>query len=135
MYRALFCQGWRLTVLAVLVSVFSTVANAQLSTATMSGTITDSTGAVVPQATITLTQTDTNFTRVSKSKDDGSYHEEFLPIGPYKITVAAQGFKRLERSGIVLSVMQNASLDLQLEIGTTGESIEVTADVPLVNAR
>ncbi|WP_242617760.1 TonB-dependent receptor [Edaphobacter modestus] len=109
------------------------MANAQLSTATMSGTVTDSTGAVVPQATITLTQTDTNFTRVSKSKEDGSYHEEFLPIGPYKITVAAQGFKRLERSGIVLSVMQNASLDLQLEIGTTGESIEVTADVPLVN--
>jgi outer membrane receptor protein involved in Fe transport len=133
MFRALFSRGWRFAVLAVLVSVLSTVANAQLSTATMSGTITDSTGAVVPQATITLTQTDTNFTRVSKSKDDGSYHEEFLPIGPYKITVAAQGFKKLERSGVVLSVMQNASLDLQLEIGTAGESIEVTADVPLVN--
>src|SRR5579875_3600911 len=91
---------------------------AQLSTATMFGTVTDSTGAVVPNATITLVQTETNFTRVSRSKADGSYREEFLPIGPYKITVSATGFKTLERSGISLAVMQNAELNLTLDLGT-----------------
>lgn len=134
MYKALFSQGWRLALLAVLVTVFSTAANAQLSTATMSGTITDSSGAVVPNATITLTQTDTNFTRVSTTKADGTYHEEFLPIGPYKISVSAQGFKGLQHTGIVLAVMQNASLDLSLEVGGADQTIDVSADIPLVNA-
>ena len=109
-------------------------ANAQLSTATMFGTITDATGAVIPHATIILTQTDTNFTRTSTGKDDGSYREEFLPIGPYKVTVTAPGFKKLERAGVVLAVMQNASLNLTLDVGATGDTIEVTADVPLINA-
>jgi outer membrane receptor protein involved in Fe transport len=126
-------RGWQLALLALLAIGFSVDASAQLSTATLSGTITDSTGAAIPGASITLTQTDTNFVRVAKSKEDGSYHEEFLPIGPYKISVTSPGFKKLDRSGISLSVMQNAALDLQLEIGTTGETIEVTADIPLVN--
>ena len=128
-YRSL-----QLVALALLAIGFSIDASAQLSTATLSGTITDSTGAAIPGASITLTQTDTNYVRSAKSKDDGSYREEFLPVGPYKISVAASGFKTLDRSGITLTVLQNASLDLQLEIGTTGETIEVTADVPLVNA-
>jgi len=107
--------------------------NAQLSTATMFGTVTDSTGAVVPNAAITLVQTDTNFTRVAVSKADGSFREEFLPVGPYKVTVTATGFKTLDRAGIVLSVMQDAELTLQLELGATTETVNVTADVPLVN--
>jgi hypothetical protein len=134
MYNALFSRGWRLALLALLMTVFSTAASAQLSTATIAGTITDSSGAVVPNATITLTQTDTNFTRVSTTKADGTYHEEFLPIGPYKISVAAQGFKTLQRSGVVLAVMQNASLDLALEIGGADQTIDVSADIPLVNS-
>ncbi|WP_035348497.1 carboxypeptidase regulatory-like domain-containing protein [Edaphobacter aggregans] len=133
MNSALFSRGWRFALLALLAIGLSADANAQLSTATLAGTITDSTGAAIPNATITLLQTATNFTRVAKSKADGSYHEEFLPIGPYRITVAAPGFKTLNRTGISLSVMQNADLDLQLEVGTTGETIEVVADVPLVN--
>ena len=133
MNKALFSRGWRLTLLGLLAFGLSSSASAQLSTATLSGLVTDSTGAAIPNATITLTQTTTNFTRVDKTKEDGSYHEEFLPVGPYKITVAAPGFKSLERSGVTLAVMQNADLNLQLEIGTTGETIEVTADVPLVN--
>src|ERR1700678_4507650 len=66
---------------------------AQLSTATMFGTITDSTGALVPNAKVTLVQTETNFTRIATTKADGSFREEFLPVGPYKVTAAAPGFK------------------------------------------
>ena len=108
-------------------------AQAQLSTASLSGSITDSTGAFVPHAKITLIQTDTNFTRFATSKDDGSFHEEFLPVGPYKVSVVAVGFKTLQRSGIVLAVMQDPTLNLTLEVGGKSETISVTADVPLVN--
>jgi outer membrane receptor protein involved in Fe transport len=124
----------RRTLFALLAVAFAAVAaQAQLSTASLSGSVTDQTGAVVPHATITLTQTDTNFIRVSASKDDGSFHEEFLPVGPYKVSVAAAGFKTLQRSGIILAVMQSATLNLTLEIGGQTETISVTADVPLVN--
>jgi hypothetical protein len=108
-------------------------ANAQLSTATLFGTITDATGAVVPNATVTATQTDTNFARMTTTKNDGSYRDEFLPIGPYTVTITARGFKTMERRGIVLAVGQVAELSLLLENGTTTETIDVTADVPLVN--
>ena len=133
MKRLSTSQGWRITLFALMATALSIAANAQLSTATMYGTVTDSTGAVIPHATLTLTQTDTNFTRVVKTKDDGSYREEFLPIGPYTVTVTAPGFKTLARKGIVLSVMQTAELDLALENGTATETINVTSDVPLVN--
>jgi hypothetical protein len=128
-------KGKFLIRLATLFVLLFTVAaaQAQLSTATMFGTITDPTGAAIPNATVTLTQTDTNFVRVSTTRDNGSYREEFLPIGPYKISVSAPGFKTLQRAGIVLSVMQVAELSLKLDIGEAGETVTVTADVPLVN--
>jgi len=114
--------------------MFATIgASAQLSTASLSGSITDPTGAVVAHAKITLIQTETNFTRIATSKADGTYHEEFLPVGSYKILVSAANFKTLERSGIVLAVMQDATLNLTLDIGTQSETVSVTADVPLVN--
>lgn len=120
--------------LLMLIAVFAAVgAKAQLSTASLSGIVADPTGAVVPNAKITLTETDTNFVRVTTSKEDGSFHEEFLPVGPYKVSVSAANFKTLQRSGIVLSVMQNATLDLRMEIGGQSETVSVTADVPLVN--
>lgn len=119
---------------ALLIAVLAVVgAQAQLSTASLSGTITDSTGAVIPNAKITMTQTDTNFVRISTSKGDGTFHEEFLPVGPYKVSVSADGFKTLQRSGVVLSVMQSATLDMVLEIGGQSETVSVTADVPLIN--
>lgn len=108
-------------------------AHAQLSTATLFGTVTDANGGAIPGATVTIVQTQTNFTRVDKTGGDGSYREDLLPVGPYKITIEAQGFKTLEQSGVVLSVMQNAELSPKLQVGSSAESIDVTADVPLVN--
>jgi len=125
--------SWKLSLALLLSVLFCGSGNAQLSTATLFGTVTDPTGAVIPNAKITLTQTETNFTRTATTKGDGSYREEFLPIGPYKVTVAAAGFKTLQHAGVVLAVMQDASLNLTLETGTANETITVTSDVPLIN--
>lgn len=119
--------------LGMLLLCFSGVAMAQLTTATMVGSVTDSTGAVIPHATITVTQIDTNFTRTVTSKDDGSFRDEFLPIGPYNISVSAPGFKTLQRQGVVLSVMQEANLTLVLQNGEATETVNVTSAVPLIN--
>jgi len=124
---------WKKACTFVVLMLVVGMARAQLSTATMFGTVTDSTGAAIPNAKATLVQTDTNFTRTFVTRNDGSYREEFLPIGPYKITVESPGFKTLNRNGIVLSVMQDAELSLALEIGSTEQTVTVTEDVPLVN--
>ena len=107
--------------------------SAQVATARLFGTVADSTGAAIPKANITLTQTETNAVRTLVTKDDGSYNADFLPVGPYKLSVSAPGFKALDRSGIVLSVMQEANLNLTLEVGASNETVNVTSDVPLVN--
>jgi len=124
---------WKKACTLVVLLLVVGMARAQLSTATMFGTVTDSTGAAIPNAKATLVETDTNFTRTFTTRSDGSYREEFLPIGPYKITVEAAGFKTLQRGGIVLSVMQDAELSLSLEVGATDQTVTVTEDVPLVN--
>ncbi|GGA59307.1 hypothetical protein GCM10011507_08380 [Edaphobacter acidisoli] len=123
---------WSLLATLLLAAGFAAPAMAQLTTATLIGTVTDSTGAVVPNATVTVTQTDTNFTRTVTTKADGTFRDEFLPIGPYRVSVSAPGFKTLQRAGIALSIMQEANLTLVLQNGATTETVEVTSGAPLI---
>lgn len=108
--------------------------SAQLSTATMFGTVADSTGAAIPNATLTFTQTQTNFTRQSTSNGNGEYRAEFLPVGPYTVKVEASGFQQILQSGITLAAAQEAALNFTLQPGSTTSEVTVTADIPLVNA-
>jgi len=119
--------------LVAVVALMTASAWAQLSTATLFGTVTDNTGAVIPNTTITLTQVDTNFTRTVKSNEQGDYRAEFLPIGSYSAKVEATGFKVLDQKGIALTATQNANLNFTLSIGTENTVVEVTSEVPLVN--
>ena len=120
--------------LALLIAAFATVgASAQLSTAAMFGTITDPAGAAIPKATVTLTQTDTGFVRTVLTNESGAFRADFLPIGPYRVTVTATGFKKLDREGITLTVTEEAHLDLAMPIGGSEQTVEVTAEVPLLN--
>jgi outer membrane receptor protein involved in Fe transport len=124
---------FRAALCLVLLCAAAIAASAQLSTASMFGTVTDPTGAAIPKATVTLTQTDTGFTRTVVTNDDGSYRADFLPVGPYKMSVTAPGFKKMDREGIVLTVTEDAHLDLAMTAGGATETVDVTADVPLVN--
>jgi outer membrane receptor protein involved in Fe transport len=127
-------SSFRRVLFALLIVAFTvTVASAQLSTATMFGNVTDSTGAAIPDATVTLTQTQTNFTRVTKSNGQGEYRAEFLPIGPYTAKVDATGFQATLQSGIVLNATQQAAVNFALMPGIENTVVEVSAEVPLVN--
>ena len=120
---------------AVCILLFGSAAQmqAQLSTATMFGTVNDATGAVVAGATITFTQTLTNFSRETQTSSLGEYRAEFLPVGPYTVKVDARGFKQLVQSGITLAAAQEAALNFTLQVGAESSEVTVTADVPLVN--
>jgi outer membrane receptor protein involved in Fe transport len=124
----------RRALFVLLVAVFAGAgASAQLSTATMFGNVTDSTGAAIPNATVTLTQTQTNFTRTTTTNAQGEYRAEFLPVGPYTAKISSTGFKPLEQKGIVLTATQEAEVKYTLQPGASETVVEVTAEVPLVN--
>ena len=108
-------------------------ASAQVTTATVVGTVNDASGAALPGVTVTARNADTGFVRDVLSSDTGAYRLEFLPIGPYVVEASLPGFKTASRSGIVLNVNDSVRVDFSLEIGAVTETVRVVAGTPLVN--
>ncbi|HWQ57312.1 MAG TPA: carboxypeptidase regulatory-like domain-containing protein [Bryobacteraceae bacterium] len=106
---------------------------AQVTSASIVGTVTDRTGAAVPNATVVATNIETNFSRNGVSDETGHYTIRFLPTGTYRVEISAPNFKKFVQTGIVLDINRTALVDAALEIGAVTESVSVTADAPLVN--
>ncbi|WP_260703163.1 TonB-dependent receptor [Edaphobacter flagellatus] len=95
-------------------------------TASIQGTVTDSTGAAVANATVTLTQTATGTARTTTSDGQGVYAVPNFPVGPYSLSVTASGFQSFTQTG-VLEVGNNISIDPHLKVGSASEHVEVQA--------
>ena len=106
---------------------------AQQATALLTGTIKDSTGAVVPDAKVTLKNSDTNIARTANSDKSGEFLFTLIPIGRYEVDVEGASFRKYVRKGITLEINQNARLDVVLEVGAATQVIEVTGDVTQVD--
>ncbi|MFN7934540.1 MAG: TonB-dependent receptor [Bryobacteraceae bacterium] len=107
-------------------------AAAQSTSSTVSGKITDPSGATVPAASITASNEDTGLRRATTSNDNGVYVVPLLPPGRYRLSVQKDGFKPITRSGIVLQVDQVARIDFVLDLGAVAETVEVTDNAPLL---
>ena len=105
------------------------------STAQISGTVKDQTGAVLPGVEVTATQTATGLARSVVSNETGSYILPNLPIGPYRLEAALPGFRTFAQTGIVLQVSGNPVINVVLEVGQVAETVEVQADAALVETR
>ena len=134
----LFRQAGRLIVLMALLIggalCGSRAALAQLTTADILGTVTDSTGAVVPKANITLVNVDTNLQRTTVSNDSGEYDFTLLPVGHYSVTVKIAGFKTSTTSNLSVEAGDRAHADVHLETGGATETVTVEAQTPLLQA-
>lgn len=115
----------------VLVSL-ATQADAQQVTAAIRGTVYDPSGAVISTATVTVTQTETGYSRSLHPDAEGNFTFLELPIGPYRLQAEASGLERFVQEGITLAVNQTARLNIRLAVGTTTQQIEVSAEAPLV---
>jgi hypothetical protein len=105
---------------------------AQIETARIAGTVTDSNSAVIVNAKVTLTNVDTGVAFETSTAMNGRFESVPLRIGRYRIAVEAPGFRRALRDGITLQVQQTAVVDFQMEIGQLQQEISVTADAPLL---
>ncbi len=119
--------------LAVSVLFASTPALAQIS-ASLEGTIHDSSGAAIAHAEVVLTETATGVHQKTISSGAGDFLFTQLTPGAYSVDVTATGFKRLSRQGITASVGQTVSTDLVLPVGSDTQMVTITADAPLLQA-
>ncbi|MFN7925176.1 MAG: carboxypeptidase-like regulatory domain-containing protein [Bryobacteraceae bacterium] len=123
----------RLHVLAAVALLTSVSASAQTTgAATIVGTVSDTTGAVIPGAKITVINTQTAFKFEGASNAEGYYYIPYLRPGIYNLTVESQGFKKHVRDGIELRTNEQPRIDVRLEVGSAAESIEVTGATPLL---
>ncbi len=127
--RVSHCIG--VVVCLLLMGAFSV--SAQLPTGTILGTVKDATGGTVAGAAVTVTNTDTNLVRTGTTGDDGAYRLPALPVGNYEVKVLKDGFETTDRKGITLEVGEEASIDVTLQVGSTGQTVTVTEEAPQVN--
>lgn len=106
---------------------------AQVTTTTIVGTVSDITGAALPDAKITLTNVDTNRVQETASNGTGAYRADLLPPGNYSIAVVAVGFQKYVQAGIMLKPGESGRVDVKLSPGSVNQVVEVTADATSVN--
>ncbi|MGI8991308.1 MAG: carboxypeptidase regulatory-like domain-containing protein [Bryobacteraceae bacterium] len=100
--------------------------------ATLVGTVTDTTDAVIPGVKVIVVNRETGFTFDGVTNTEGSYYIPYLRPGIYSLTIEAAGFKKYVRQGIELRTNEQPRIDVKLEIGSVSESVEVSAATPLL---
>jgi hypothetical protein len=108
-------------------------AQSQALNGKIEGVVTDSSGAAVPNASVTLRNIETGAERTVTTDADGVYRAPLLPLGTYRVTIEAQNFKRLVREGVTLTTGQTATVDASLEAGGVTETVTVTSDAPIAD--
>ena len=103
---------------------------AQNNTGIISGRVTDPSGAVIPNAQITVTQTETNVDASAPPIPNGLFRVPSLINGPYKVTIIAAGFKKQVRDGLTLRIGENLNVEVRLDVGAVSEPVEVTSALP-----
>ena len=116
----------------VCVLLLGSVAYAQV--ASLTGRVTDATGAVMPGAQVTAKSTGTGISTTTETTADGYYTLPALQPGVYEVSVTRQGFKPVKQTGLELTVQQVARLDITLQVGQVSESIEVKAQAALLDS-
>src|SRR5581483_9102774 len=119
--------------LSVLMLALAAGLGAQVTTAVIVGTVADSSGATIANATVAARAIATNLSRETATGSDGQYILTNLPVGEYEVTVSARGFRTEVSKGVVLQVAQRARLDVTLQPGNVNETVNVTAEVPVIN--
>ena len=120
-------------VLVLWAAVSAMTGNSQVTTGTISGTVKDATGAVLPGATVAVVNEETGFSRTIRTDAAGRYLAALLGVGQYKVTASLDGFQTSTRTGITLTIGRDAVINFELPVGAVATTIEVTGEAPLVD--
>ncbi len=127
---------WRLSlIVGCLFLVVCPALWAQLYTGTVTGVVSDPSGAVIPSAQVQLVDEQKGFVFAATSDAAGNYLFRSVPPGSYRLSVQASGFKSETRSGIILEVNHNVTVNFSLQVGATNQSVEVKGQAPVLDAQ
>lgn len=121
-----------LACISLIVSVYCIPSAAQQITGTIRGTVTDPSGAVVQQATVTAKQLETGFTRSATTQHDGSFVLPELPVGHYHLEVTSNNFEKYVQDGISLDVNETATVPVRLSVASTAQLVQVQSNAALI---
>jgi len=122
-------------ILAAALLTASGAVEAQTITGTITGTVKDSSGGVLPGATVTMTQLDTNRQQTAVTDPEGRYTSPPLQLGNYRVEASLSGFKSALQSGVTLTLDEVARLDFVLGVGSLQEVVEVAAQASMVDSQ
>src|SRR5215470_4687090 len=123
----------RIFTVASLSALLAFHSSAQIATTTsLVGTISDSTGKVIPGVRVTAVETGTGDTHPTTTNDQGFYSIEFIRVGTYNITAEAPGFQKVTKTGVQVEINQVVRADMTLSIGTISQAITVEAEVTAI---
>ena len=124
---------WRIARVVGVLLMCATSAHAQFDSATISGVVKDTTGAVLPGVDVTLTSVGTKIARPAVTNEAGLYTFPNVPVGEYQVTAMLSGFKPVTKSGVQVNAGLNIRVDVALEVGALSETIQVQAATTLVD--
>src|SRR5579863_4471464 len=129
-------RGTGIVLAAFLLAACAAPLRAQaVASAQISGSVTDDSGAAIPGAKVTATQTETRQSRTTSSASDGTYVLPNLPVGPYHLEVQASGFSTYVQTGIRLEVSNDITLNVRLRVGEIKQQVEVMANATMVETQ
>lgn len=131
MLRKLLPAVYKLGVLVLFTALMAITTPGQTNKADMLGTVTDTGGAVVPGATVTIVKIDTGASRTVTSGESGDYSAPLLDIGVYRVTVTKDGYQTVSRENIVLQTNDRLRVDIQLPSGDVTAQVTIEAEAPL----
>jgi hypothetical protein len=123
---------WRAGRAALLGAVLAAGAWAQAVTSNLLGTISDTTGAVIPGVPVAVTEKQTGVSHRAVTNEQGIYNLPYIPPGEYRVEVEKEGFKKFIRENVILRIASSVRVDVTLEPGAVTEKMEVTADPPVL---
>src|SRR5665213_1135388 len=113
--------------------VIASLCMAQAPTGTILGVVKDASGGVVPDAAVTITDTETSTTRSLTTGDDGAFRAPALAVGHYSVKVEKSGFQTQTQTGLTLEVGQDLVANTAMQVGSSTQEVMVTGEVPVVN--
>jgi hypothetical protein len=128
----LSCRALLGAAIAILIAFSGATLRAQQVTGTITGTVTDPSGATIVGAEVSVHETNTGLVRASQTNEQGNFRFLLLPVGVYSVEVASAGFKGFRREGIVMEADRSLAVPVVLELGAVTEVVEVVASTPLL---
>jgi hypothetical protein len=105
----------------------------QVTGGSISGRLSDTSGAAIPGVTVSVNDTETGASRLVTTDETGNYRVLSLAVGHYEVRAEKTGFKTVVRRGISLAVAQEGVVDLEMQVGEVTQQVTVTAEIPVVN--